>query len=91
VGTNAVNGVINIITKAQKTQKDYLLSSNGKQSSGMEALRYGGKITDNITYRVYGTGLKWVILSTQWTHCKRSMDYGPGRFSFDWDASEKTR
>ena len=53
-GVNAVNGVINIITKnAQETQG--ILSSTiiGDEERFIQSLRYGGKFKDRISYRVY--------------------------------------
>jgi iron complex outermembrane recepter protein len=54
-GANAVNGVINIITKkAQDTQGTLATASAGTQERGSGAVRYGGKIGDHTWFRVYG-------------------------------------
>jgi iron complex outermembrane receptor protein len=54
-GANAVNGVINIITKrAQETQGGLLVGGGGSEEQGFGGIRYGGKIGDNLFYRVYG-------------------------------------
>jgi iron complex outermembrane receptor protein len=54
-GTNAVNGVINIITKrAQETQGGLLVAGGGSEEQGFGGVRYGGKIGADIFYRVYG-------------------------------------
>ncbi len=54
-GANAVNGVINIITKDSKiTQGVYATSLTGSNTGSMAALRYGGKIGDDLYYRIYG-------------------------------------
>ncbi len=53
-GANAMNGVINIITKSSKdTQGAYVMAGGGSHELGMEVVRYGGKIGDDLTYRVY--------------------------------------
>ena len=53
-GANAVNGVINIITKTAKdTQGTYLTAGGGSQAKTMGTARYGGKIGDDCHYRVY--------------------------------------
>ncbi len=53
-GANAVNGVINIVTKsAKETQGGYVQATAGNEIWGAEA-RYGGKIGENTTYRLYG-------------------------------------
>jgi len=54
-GANAVNGVINIVTKgAKNTQGLYVMASAGTFIKDMAAVRYGGKIGKKIFYRVYG-------------------------------------
>jgi len=57
-GDNAVNGVINIITKpADETQGGLVSGGAGTLDRGFGSVRYGGKIGDNTYYRVYGKGL----------------------------------
>ena len=54
-GANAVNGVINVITKRAGETQGGLLAV-GKSNQGADgAMRYGGKIGDG-HYRIYGTG-----------------------------------
>ena len=54
-GANAVNGVINIITKSAKdTQGGVLSAGGGSQELGFGTVRYGGKIGDKAWYRIYG-------------------------------------
>lgn len=61
-GQNAVNGVINIITKrAQDTQGGLLIGGGGTQSQGMGGFRYGAKLGDDLYYRVWG---KWNTAGT---------------------------
>jgi iron complex outermembrane receptor protein len=53
-GANAVNGVINIITKpAQATQGGYIETGGGSEEHGFIGSRYGGRIGDNLFYRSY--------------------------------------
>ncbi len=53
-GINAVNGVINIITKkAGDTQGAYATAGGGSQKQLMDGVRYGGRIGDNCDYRIY--------------------------------------
>jgi iron complex outermembrane receptor protein len=53
-GTNAVNGVINVITRSSKdTQGGLLAAGAGNRESG-GAVRYGGAIGADGHYRVYG-------------------------------------
>lgn len=54
-GGNAVNGVINIITKSAKgTQGTYLSGAAGSMLQDFGAARYGGSVGSNFFYRVYG-------------------------------------
>src|SRR5262249_51333915 len=53
-GANAVDGVINIITKrAGDTQGTFVSGGGGSEPRSMGAVRYGGKLGDNAYYRVY--------------------------------------
>lgn len=54
-GANAVNGVINIITKSAKDTQGTLVSGGGgAELNGFGAVRYGGTLGSNVFYRVYG-------------------------------------
>ncbi|HEY1171747.1 MAG TPA: TonB-dependent receptor [Verrucomicrobiae bacterium] len=53
-GANAVNGVINIITKsAKETQGLYVSAAAGTFLNNYGAIRYGGQAGTNFFYRVY--------------------------------------
>lgn len=54
-GANAVNGIINIITKSAKdTQGTLATTAFGNEDKNVSDVRYGGKIEDDLYYRVYG-------------------------------------
>lgn len=54
-GANAVNGVINIITRGSgNTQGLFVSAGAGSSLKQMAEARYGGKINDDFTYRIYG-------------------------------------
>ena len=56
-GANAVNGVINIITKStEDTQGSYFNAGAGTEERGFASARYGGRLSDDATFRLYG---KW--------------------------------
>ncbi|MBL7700456.1 MAG: TonB-dependent receptor [Chitinophagaceae bacterium] len=58
-GANAVNGVINIITKSSKATKGlFLQAASGNQLPWMANARFGGNIGDKVSYRIYGMGYK---------------------------------
>ncbi len=59
-GSNAVNGVINIITQsAADTQGGFVSAGLGNISTGLETIRYGGKARGLGTYRVYAEGVHY--------------------------------
>jgi iron complex outermembrane receptor protein len=59
-GANAVNGVINIITKkARATQSATATVGGGNEERGSVATRYGSKIGSDTYYRVYGKYFNW--------------------------------
>ena len=53
-GANAVNGVINIISKSARETQGLLLSSSvGSVEQDLVTMRYGGELATNLYYRVY--------------------------------------
>ena len=56
-GPNAVNGVINIITKsARDTHGTLVTAGGGNDMQGFGSFRYGGGNGRNLDYRIYGKG-----------------------------------
>lgn len=54
-GANAVNGVINVVSKsARDTQGMLLLGGGGSEERAFGGLRYGGQAGESTYYRVYG-------------------------------------
>ncbi len=54
-GANAVNGVINVISKSAKETQGVLVEAGaGNELEAMGGARYGGKISEDVAYRVYG-------------------------------------
>ena len=92
-GANAVNGVINIITKTSRDTKGVFAEAvAGTSMEGIGSLRYGGQIKDNLTYRVFGTGFKMGNTIDSKTGSKTKEDWSTirGGLQFDWNPSEKT-
>ena len=85
-GANAVNGVINIITKSSKdTQRGLLAASAGaKDKTG--TLRLGGKLDNNGHYRVYAQAM---TVDDSFTAAGVNTEMGMQRtqagFRADWD------
>jgi iron complex outermembrane receptor protein len=58
-GANAVNGVINIITKrARATQGGMVSASAGNEDRAAAAVRWGGALDESTHYRVWAKGLR---------------------------------
>lgn len=90
-GANAVNGVINIITKNTKdTQGLFAEGAFGSNLPGLGSLRYGGQINNNFSYKVYGTGFNMgSTLDSNDLKAKDDWFILQGGFQFDWQTSEK--
>jgi iron complex outermembrane receptor protein len=88
-GANAVNGVINIISKdAKDTQGLYVAAGGGNWLEDYEAARYGGTITTNIYYRVYGKYFQYGAEKyPDGTSAHDSWNRGDGGFRIDAEGS----
>jgi iron complex outermembrane receptor protein len=87
-GANAVNGVINIITrKSYQTQGglvDVTAATNGESAT----IRYGGRISDDLTYRAYATDFALGDTDTATGADARDHWSRPqGGFQLDWTPS----
>lgn len=84
-GANAVNGVINIITRgAAQTQGLYVDAHAGDQTRGLD-LRYGGRIGRDLAFRLYAGAFK--DYDTQTASGARAHDHWSnphGGFRLDW-------
>ena len=59
-GANAVNGVINIVTKQAAKTQGFLFSSSASPEAGYAStVQYGGQIGSNVNYRVFGRASYW--------------------------------
>jgi len=92
-GANAVNGVINVVTKnAKDTQGLFVEGGAGNSMPGYGSIRYGGKLTNDLSYRVYGTGFKMAsTVDTNGVNAKDQWAMLQGGFRLDWNASEKDK
>jgi iron complex outermembrane receptor protein len=88
-GANAVNGVINIITrKAVDTQGGLLTVGVGDQYSS-SAVQYGGQLADNVNYRVYAKDF-WqrAFDNSAGANAHDSWTKPQGGFRLDWDEAQ---
>ncbi|HEX8315019.1 MAG TPA: TonB-dependent receptor plug domain-containing protein [Flavisolibacter sp.] len=91
-GANAVNGIINIVTKnAKGSQGLYASVGGGTFLRDMAAVRYGGKMGEKAHFKVYGQHFD--RSNTELSNGTKNKDawrMTHGGFRVDWDASEKT-
>lgn len=90
-GANAVNGVINIITKEPgKTQGVLVSSAAGVNEGYATRVRYGGTAGKRFAYRIYGTGNYWLpSVNSSGTENYDAWSISQGGARIDWNASEK--
>jgi iron complex outermembrane recepter protein len=90
-GANAVNGVINIITKeAAKTQGPQVTTSAGVDEGYAARVRYGGSDGENFHYRVYGTSNYWLpTVNSAGADNYDTWTISQGGTRFDWNLSGK--
>jgi iron complex outermembrane recepter protein len=89
-GANAVNGVINIITKrARDTQGGMITAGAGNQERGFGSIRYGSKIGNGAYYRVYAKYFdRDHSVDALGTDAADGWDVLRGGFRLDWDVSK---
>src|SRR6266850_437389 len=88
-GANAVNGVVNIITKsATETQGLLATGGGGSEEKGFGGARYGGKIGENFSYRVYAKGFRRDAQFTPHVSDFDDWQKGQGGFRTDWDLNK---
>ena len=89
-GANAVNGVINVITKhTRDTQGGLLTAGGGSEEQGFGSARYGGK-TGKASYRGYAKFFQRNHLTSA-TGAPEADDWNGlrGGFRMDWEPSER--
>src|SRR5213076_857322 len=92
-GANAVNGVINVITKDAKDTQGLLLSGGGgTEQHGFGTVRYGAALGPSVRARFYGRGFDRD--ATAFPGGQGAADdwyLGQGGFRTDWEASSESR
>lgn len=84
-GANAVNGIINIITKhAIETQGTLVAAGAGTAEGSSAAVRYGGSLGKNANYRVYGKTFDRPSSNASPTPIHDALSLGHGGFRADW-------
>jgi iron complex outermembrane recepter protein len=88
-GANAVNGVVNIITKgAQDTQGGLAALNYGNLDQPITMLRYGGQLAPTLYYRVYGQYADYPSFKTSsGADARDESHFAHGGFRLDYEAS----
>lgn len=86
-GANAVNGVINIITRKSTDTQGIAAEAGAGNTEIRGQLRYGGKLGDNLSYRAYVGGFKhWnKNLTGAGANARDSWHKVQGGFRADWE------
>jgi iron complex outermembrane receptor protein len=89
-GANAMNGVINITSKnSRDTQGLYVEGGGGSWLQDFAAVRYGGTLSSNVFYRVYGKYFdRDAEVYADGTSAHDSWNRGQGGFRIDADGSQ---
>lgn len=83
-GSNAVNGVINIVSRDAHETTGWLATGGASDTSRALALRFGSRFGDAGAFRVYGLGLtRAVDEPTEWRNYQ-------GGFRMDWGDARQT-
>ena len=88
-GANAVNGVINIITRTSgETQGNLVSGTAGNEVDGIGAARHGGTLKNGATYRVYA---KYSDYDNGYNSDRTHDDWHIGQTGFrsDWERGER--
>jgi len=90
-GANAVNGVINIITKkADDTQGGLAVTSAGVNEGYAGRVRWGGRAGRQFAYRVYGTSNYWLpSVNAAGRDTYDNWGFTQGGIRSDWNRSER--
>jgi len=89
-GANAVNGVINIITrKASDTHGGLVVAAAGQHENVSVAARYGGRAGSNLDYRVWVKGFRRSSLPNERSQSSTDgWNADRGGFRADWTVSK---
>ena len=90
-GANAVNGVINVITKSARETQGLLVSAGGGNYENVQgAVRYGGMVGEGLAWRFYTRGFRNEAYPTPDGTSDAGDDWAMGRTGFraDWQLSD---
>lgn len=90
-GANAVNGVVNIITKsAKQTQGGLVTAGGGNEPLAQGSVRYGDSLGPDAFYRIFGTYNNYDgVYNQNGAGYADNWELGHLGFRVDWDESER--
>jgi iron complex outermembrane receptor protein len=87
-GANAVNGVINITTRNSGNTQGGSLQFGGGNLEQRASLQYGGRLSDQVSYRAYADSFHFAHDATATgANAKDDWKKSQGGFRLDWSAS----
>ncbi|MDS4039931.1 MAG: TonB-dependent receptor [Candidatus Competibacter sp.] len=87
-GANAVNGVINILTKRAADTRGLVSMTAGNPENTIVGLRYSGSLGDDVRYRLYGKYLNQDgLLDARGRDAEDDWRLSSGGFRLDWTPS----
>ncbi|MGE0665102.1 MAG: TonB-dependent receptor plug domain-containing protein [Sphingomonadales bacterium] len=90
-GANAVNGVINIITRSSEETQGGVISLGGGNMERSAGIRYGGRLGPDLTYRLYARAADYSSLDqANGTRRQEGWHRSQGGFRLDWTPGEDT-
>jgi iron complex outermembrane receptor protein len=90
-GANAVNGVINVITRSSRDTQGALAAIGAGNLDQGVALRYGGKLGEDGTFRIYGKGRDLENTKrADGSAVPDGWDNGQVGFRADWNGSRRS-
>ncbi|HWK73927.1 MAG TPA: TonB-dependent receptor [Povalibacter sp.] len=89
-GANAVNGVINVVTRnSAQTQGLLAQAAAGSEIRSLGTLRYGGELNEDLHYRVYAKGFeRGATVNVDSSAANDDWHMGQGGFRLDWQPGE---
>jgi iron complex outermembrane receptor protein len=89
-GANAVNGVINIITRKSEETQGLSFALGAGDQEDVAAIRYGGKLGEQASYRIYGRAYRADdTLTSDLANGQDRWSRLQGGFRVDWAPSER--
>ena len=90
-GANAMNGVINIITKSASSTEGALVRLNSGTTEQAVSARFGGKLGEAVNYRIYGKAFdRGSLEQPDGSSAQDRWNKRQGGFRVDWSSKSKS-